>query len=54
LNVSNSRVSNAGLRHLKALQNLRSLTLDSCRVTANEIKKLKVTALPNLINVRPE
>jgi hypothetical protein len=53
LNVSNSRVSNAGLKHLKGLQNLRSLSLDSSRVTANEMKKLKATMLPNLITMRP-
>jgi hypothetical protein len=54
LNVSNSRVSNSGLHHLKPLQNLRSLTLESCRVTAPEIKKLQLDALPNLVSVRPE
>jgi hypothetical protein len=54
LNVSNSRVSNAGLKHLKDLQNLRSLSLDSTRVTANEMKKLLATTLPNLISMRPE
>ena len=54
LNVSNTRVSNAGLRHLKDLQNLRSLSLDSCRVTTSEVKKLQATVLPNLISVRPE
>nr|CAB3485044.1 unnamed protein product [Digitaria exilis] len=54
LNVSNSRVSNSGLHHLKPLQNLRSLFLESSRVTATEIKKLQLDALPNLISVRPE
>lgn len=54
LNVSNTRISNAGLRHLKDLQNLRSLSLDSCRVTTSEVKKLQATVLPNLISVRPE
>ena len=54
LNVSNSRVSNSGLHHLTLLQNLRSLTLESCRVTPAEIKKLRLAALPNLISVRPE
>nr|CAE02935.3 OSJNBa0014K14.7 [Oryza sativa Japonica Group] len=54
LNVSNSRVSNSGLHHLKPLQNLRSLSLESCKVTAIEIKKLQLAALPNLVSVRPE
>ena len=54
LNVSNSRVSNAGLKHLNDLQNLRSLSLDSTRVTANEMRKLRATMLPNLISMRPE
>lgn len=54
LNVSNSRVSNSGLHHLKPLQNLRSLSLESCRVTASEMDKLRLVALPNLISVRPE
>ena len=54
LNVSNSRVSNSGLHHLTLLQNLRSLSLESCRVTPAEIKKLRLAALPNLISVRPE
>jgi hypothetical protein len=47
-------VSNAGLHHLKPLQNLRSLFLESCKVTACEIKKIQLAALPNLISVRPE
>jgi hypothetical protein len=54
LNMSNSRVSNSGLHHLKPLKNLRSLTLESCKVTATELKKIQLAALPNLINVRPE
>jgi len=54
LNVSNSRVSNSGLHHLTLLQNLRSLSLESYRVTPAEIKKLRLAALPNLISVRPE
>lgn len=54
LNVSNSRITNAGLQYLMPLKNLRSLSLESCRVTAAEIKKLQSTALPNLVTVRPE
>ncbi|KAI5014368.1 hypothetical protein ZWY2020_055758 [Hordeum vulgare] len=54
LNLSYSRVSNAGLHHLRPLQNLRSLSLDSCKVTACEVKKLQLAALPNLVSVRPE
>lgn len=54
LNVSNSRVTGAGLKHLKSLKNLKSLTLESCKVTANEIKKLQSTDLPNLVSFRPE
>lgn len=54
LNVSNSRITNEGLRHLKPLKNLRTLTLESCKVTASGIKKLQSTDLPNLISFRPE
>ncbi|KAH7547434.1 hypothetical protein FEM48_Zijuj01G0309600 [Ziziphus jujuba var. spinosa] len=54
LNVSNSRITSGGLRHLKTLKNLKSLTLASCKVTANDIKKLQSNDLPNLISFRPE
>lgn len=54
LNVSNSRITNAGLVHLKPLKNLRSLSLESCKVTATELKKIQLAALPNLVSVRPE
>jgi hypothetical protein len=54
LNVSNSRVTNEGLRYLKPLKNLRTLSLESCKVNAAEIKKLHSTDLPNLISFRPE
>jgi hypothetical protein len=54
LNVSNSRVSNLGLLHLKPPQNLCSLSLESCRLPASEIDKLPLFALPNLISVWPE
>ncbi|MBA0779462.1 hypothetical protein Gotri_003712 [Gossypium trilobum] len=54
LNVSNSRVTSAGLRHLKPLKNLRSLTLEACKVTANDIRRLQSAGLPNLVNFRPE
>jgi len=54
LNVSSSRVTSAGLQHLKPLKNLRSLSLESCKVTATDIKKLQLAALPNLVNFRPE
>lgn len=53
LNVSNSRVTNEGLRYLKPLKNLRTLSLESCKVTASEIKKLQSADLPNLISFRP-
>ncbi|KAL2922298.1 Chloride channel protein CLC-f [Bienertia sinuspersici] len=48
LNVSNSRITKGGLQHLKPLKNMRSFTLESCKVTATEIRKLQSTALPNL------
>lgn len=54
LNVSNSRITNEGLLYLKSLKSLRSLCMESCQVTASEIKKLKSTFLPNLVNYRPE
>ena len=54
LNVSNSHVTNEGLQYLKPLKNLRSLTLESCRVTTSEIKNLQLVALPNLVSFRPE
>ncbi|KAK9188307.1 hypothetical protein WN944_019708 [Citrus x changshan-huyou] len=41
-------ITSAGLRHLKPLKNLRSLTLESCKVTANDIKRLQSRDLPNL------
>ncbi|KAL0010776.1 hypothetical protein SO802_005884 [Lithocarpus litseifolius] len=49
LNVSNSRITSVGLRHLKTLKNMKSLTLEGCKVTANDIKRLQSTDLPNLI-----
>ena len=54
LNVSNSLITNEGLQHLKNLKNLRTLSLESCKVTASEIKKLQSTELPNLVSFRPE
>ncbi|KAK8595165.1 hypothetical protein V6N13_016069 [Hibiscus sabdariffa] len=54
LNVSSSRVTSAGLRHLKPLKNLRSLSLESCKVTASDMRKLQSASLPNLVNFRPE
>ncbi|CAI0542645.1 unnamed protein product [Linum tenue] len=36
------------------LKNLHSLTLESCKVTASEIRKLQLTALPSLVSFRPE
>ena len=53
-NGSNSRITSGGLRHLKTLKNLKSLTLESCKVTANDIKKLQLNDLPNLVSFRPE
>ena len=40
-------------QHLKTLKNLRSLTLESCKVTANDIRRLQSTDLPNLVTIRP-
>lgn len=54
LNVSGSRVTSAGLQHLTKLKNLKSLTLESTKVTANDIKKLHESYLPDLVAYRPE
>ncbi|CAL5375596.1 unnamed protein product [Camellia sinensis] len=54
LNVSNSRITSAGLKHLRPLKNLKSLTLESCKVTVNDIKRLQTIDLPNLVSFRPE
>eukprot|EP00252_Welwitschia_mirabilis_P007649 TRINITY_DN1924_c0_g1_i6.p1 TRINITY_DN1924_c0_g1~~TRINITY_DN1924_c0_g1_i6.p1 ORF type:complete len:113 (-),score=7.71 TRINITY_DN1924_c0_g1_i6:431-769(-) len=48
LNLSNSRITNAGLLHLRPLKNLTSLTLIGCKVSKSEINKLRATHLPNL------
>ncbi|KAL9339625.1 hypothetical protein Peur_068640 [Populus x canadensis] len=50
LNVSNSLITIDGLRYLKPLKNLRSVSLESCKVTASGIKKLQSTELPNLVS----
>jgi hypothetical protein len=52
LNISNTRVTNAGLQHLRPLKNLTSLSLQACKVTWPEIRKLQATTLPNLAGVR--
>ncbi|PWA57544.1 hypothetical protein CTI12_AA406790 [Artemisia annua] len=54
LNLSNSRVTISGLQHLKPLKKLKSLILEATKVTANDIKRLLVSDLPYLVNVRPE
>lgn len=54
LNMSNSGVTNEGLQYLKPLKNLRSLSLEYCKVDAVEIKKLQLKALPNLVRFRPD
>lgn len=54
LNVSNSRITSGGLEHLKTFKNLKSLTLESCKVTSRDIKKLQFNHLPNLVYFRPE
>ena len=46
LDLSQTKVGDAGLDHLKGLTNLRSLTLYSTDVTDGGVKKLQ-TALPN-------
>jgi len=45
LELSNTKVSDAGLEHLKGLSNLEFLYLTDTKVTANGAKKLQ-TALP--------
>lgn len=54
LNVSSSRVTRAGLLHLKPLKNLRTLVLESCEVTADDMRRLQSTSLPELVSFRPE
>lgn len=54
LNLSGTRITDAGLGHLRPLKLLRSLHLDACRVTVPEMKKLQLSALPNLVSIRPE
>ncbi|KAF5793152.1 putative leucine-rich repeat domain superfamily [Helianthus annuus] len=54
LNLSDSRVTSAGLQHLKPLKKLKSLSLESTEVTANDIKSLQENDLPNLVTFRPE
>lgn len=54
LNVLNSRITNEGLLYVKSVNSLCSLSMESSQVTASEIKKLKSTFLPNLVNYRPE
>ncbi|KAM0939039.1 putative leucine-rich repeat domain superfamily [Dioscorea sansibarensis] len=53
LNVSNSSVTDAGLRHLTSLKNLRALYLDCTKVTAFELKTLQAYVLPILVIFRP-
>ncbi|CAH1420883.1 unnamed protein product [Lactuca virosa] len=41
LNLSTSQVTSEGLPHLKPLKKLKSLRLESIKVTANDIKQLQ-------------
>jgi hypothetical protein len=51
-NISNTRVTNAGLQHLRPLKNLTFLSLQACKVTWPEIRKVQATTLLNLAGVR--
>lgn len=46
--------TSSGLQHLKPLKRLETLSFESTKVTANDIKRLQVSDLPSLIKVRPE
>jgi hypothetical protein len=52
LNLANSRVTNAGLQHLRPLTNLTSLALQGCKVTLFAVNNLQATSLPNLTVIR--
>lgn len=52
LNISNSRITNSGLQHLRPLHNLTSLALQACKVTLPAIEKLQASSLPNLTVIR--
>ena len=50
LNLSRARISDAGLAHLKSLNNLHSLDVTGTRVTQAALDDLR-RALPNLVDV---
>lgn len=52
LNVANSKVTNAGLQHLRPLTNLTSLALQACKVTLPAVERLRASGLPNLTIIR--
>lgn len=52
LNVANSKVTNAGLQHLRPLTSLTSLALQGCKVTLPAVERLQTTSLPNLTVIR--
>lgn len=54
--VARSKLIKSGFQHLKPLKKLESgkTSFESTKVTANDIKRLQVFDLPNLINDRPK
>jgi len=52
LNMANSKVTNAGLQHLRPLTNLTSLALQACKVTLPAVERLRSSGLPNLTIIR--